>query len=53
MESEELAMNKILSLMLSIAMIIYITAYSSCGGSDDDDASFSQSVTIPQKVQVY
>ena len=41
-------MNKILSYMLSIAVMVGVTAYSSCGGSDsDDDASFSQSVTIP------
>ena len=40
-------MKKILSFMLSVALVICITAYSSCGGSDDDDASFSQSVTIP------
>ena len=41
-------MNKILSFMLSIAVMVCITAYSSCGGSDEEDnASYSQSVTIP------
>ena len=40
-------MHKILSFMLGIAVMFCITAYTSCGGSDDDDVSFSQSVTIP------
>ena len=40
-------MKKTISTILSIALFVCVMAYSGCGSDSNDEASFSQSVTIP------